>query len=79
MKSDLFSVLSRDLNELFNDPEEKNVVIQIGDEINRKEYKLHRNKSSHKEENVHDNSVYKNKSKDETGPVMVFGKTTKSE
>src|SRR5206468_3417200 len=33
----------------------------------------------HKVENDHDNSVYKSKSKDETGPVMVFGKTTKSE
>ncbi|RIA95819.1 hypothetical protein C1645_454102 [Glomus cerebriforme] len=41
MKTDLFSVLSRDLSELFNDHEEQNVVIQIGDEMNHKEFHAH--------------------------------------
>jgi hypothetical protein len=41
MKSDLFSVLSRDLNELFNDHEEQNVIIQIGDEVNQREFYAH--------------------------------------
>lgn len=41
MKTDLFSVLSRDLNELFNDHEEQNVVIQVGDEVNYKEFYAH--------------------------------------
>ncbi len=41
MKTDLFSVLSRDLNELLNEHEEQNVVIQIGNEVNFKEFYAH--------------------------------------
>ncbi|CAI2162335.1 14202_t:CDS:2 [Funneliformis geosporum] len=41
MKSDLFSVLSRDLNELLSEHEEQNVVIQIGNEVNYKEFYAH--------------------------------------
>ncbi|CAG8459940.1 12107_t:CDS:2 [Funneliformis caledonium] len=41
MKSDLFSVLSRDLNELLSEHEEQNVIIQIGNEVNYKEFYAH--------------------------------------